>query len=128
MTRSSLLALAAALAFAVAIVASARRLRTDERHTLVWLLVCAAIAGLAIWRHAIDVLAAAMGIYYAPSALFFLCCGALLWLVFRQSLEVARQREQIRRLAQEVALLAAQVTPDGAAGRSDAGPAASREG
>jgi hypothetical protein len=108
MTRSSLLILLFAAAFAAAVIASARRRSMDERHTLVWLLVCAAIAALAIWRHAIDVLAAAMGIYYAPSALFFLCCVGLLWLVFRQSLEVARQREQLRKLTQDVALLAAE--------------------
>ncbi|MHB8418605.1 MAG: DUF2304 domain-containing protein [Myxococcales bacterium] len=125
MTRSSLLVLAFAAAFALAIIASARRRRTDERHTLVWLLVCGGVATLAIWRGAIDLLARAMGIYYAPSALFFLCCGALLWLVFRQSLEVARQREQIRRLAQEVALLGS--TGGAPAGRSDGGPDPSRE-
>jgi hypothetical protein len=108
MTRSSLLVLLFAAAFAAAIIASARQRRTDERHTLVWLLVCGAIAALAIWRNAIDLLAAAMGIYYAPSALFFLCLAGLLWLVFRQSLEVARQREQLRKLTQDVALLAAE--------------------
>jgi hypothetical protein len=108
MTRSSLLILLFAAAFATAIIAAARHRRTDERHTLVWLLVCGAVAALAIWRRAIDLLAAAMGIYYAPSALFFLCCAGLLWLVFRQSLEVARQREQLRKLTQDVALLAAE--------------------
>lgn len=111
MIRSSLLILAFVAVFAVAIVVSARRRRTDERHTLGWLLVCGAIAALAIWRHAIDVLAAAMGIYYAPSALFFLCLAGLLWLVFRQSVEVARQREQIRKLAQDVALLGGDQEP-----------------
>ncbi len=105
MSRSSLLVLGFAAAFALAIVASARARRTDERHTLVWLFVCAAVAALAVWRHAIDILAQAMGIYYAPSALFFLCLAGLLWLVFRQSLEVARQKTQLRKLAQEIALL-----------------------
>jgi hypothetical protein len=111
MIRSSLLILLFVAAFAAFIVVSARRRRTDERHTLGWLLVCAGIAALAIWRKAIDVLAAAMGIYYAPSALFFIACAGLLWLVFRQSVEVARQREQIRKLAQDVALLAGEKTP-----------------
>ncbi len=111
MTRSSLLVLAFALAFAVAILASARRHRTEERHTLAWLLVCAAIAALAIWRPAIDLLARAMGIYYAPSALFFLSLAAVLWIVFRLSLDVARQKEQLRTLAQEVAILTVEREP-----------------
>lgn len=108
MTRSSLLILLFTAAFAATIVASARRRRTDERHTLIWLLVCVGIAALAVWRHAIDLLAAAMGIYYPPAALFFLCLAGLLFLVFRQSLEVAQQREQLRKLAQDVALLSAE--------------------
>lgn len=108
MARSSLLIFGFALAFALAIVLEARRRRTEERHTLAWLAICAAIAALAAWRRAIDLLAAAMGIYYAPSALFFLCCASLLWLVFRQSLELADQKQKIRKLAQEVALLTAE--------------------
>ncbi|MHB1847075.1 MAG: DUF2304 domain-containing protein [Deltaproteobacteria bacterium] len=107
MTRSSLLVLGFALAFAAAVLAAARRHRTDERHTLGWLFVCAALAALAIWRPAIDLLARAMGIYYAPSALFFLCLAALLVIVFRLSLGLARQQEQLRTLAQELALLSA---------------------
>ncbi len=107
MSRSSLLILAFAGLLALDVVRLARKNRTDERGTLVWLLVCAAVAALAVWRHAIDVLAAAMGIYYAPSALFFLCLGALLFLVFRQSHAISLQEERIRELAQEIALLGA---------------------
>ena len=51
--------------------------------------------------------AEAMGIFYAPSALFLLGLGALLYLVYTLSLEVAEQRRQIRQLAQEIALLEA---------------------
>ncbi len=122
--RSSLLVLAFAALFALTIVATARRRRTHERHTLVWLGVCAVIAGLALWRQAIDVLAAAMGIYYPPAALFFLCCVGLLGLVFRLSLQVATQREQLRKLAQEVALLNAQPPEAEASSRIEALPRA----
>lgn len=107
MSRSSIIILCFAASFALMILLSARRLRTAERHTFAWLLICAAIAGLAVWRGAIDTIAAAMGIYYAPSALFFAACGALLWLVYRQSLQLAEQRQQLKRLAQEVAILSA---------------------
>lgn len=105
MSRSSLIGLAFASAFALTILLSARRLRTTERHTFAWLLVCALIAVMAVWRSALDVVAKAMGIYYPPSAIFFAACGLLLWLVYRLSLQVAEQRQQLKRLAQEVALL-----------------------
>ncbi|SET36349.1 hypothetical protein SAMN05443639_102704 [Stigmatella erecta] len=68
-----------------------------------------------------------MGIDCAPSALFFLVCLVLLWLLFRLSLQVAEQRSQIQRLAQELAVLTAQreppVPPEGTASE-DAGPPA----
>lgn len=105
MSRSSLIVLACAALFAALIIASARSERTHEKHTLGWLGVCGAIAAMAIWRPGIDVLAQAMGIYYPPSALFFLCCAALLVMVYRLSLGLARQREHTRKLAQEIALL-----------------------
>ncbi|WP_223741436.1 DUF2304 domain-containing protein [Corallococcus sp. AS-1-12] len=105
MLRSSLIGVAFAAVFAFSVLWSARGRRTSERHTFAWLLVAAAIAGLSLWRHGIDALAAAMGIYYAPSALFFIALSCLMWLVYRLSLQVADQRQQLKRLAQEVALL-----------------------
>lgn len=110
MFRSSLIVIAFAAAFAFAVLRSARKLRTPERHTFAWLLVSAVTAALAIWRHAIDAIAAAMGIYYPPAALFFCVCGGLLWLVYRLSLQVGEQRQRIERLAQEVAILSATQT------------------
>ncbi|NMO20387.1 DUF2304 domain-containing protein [Pyxidicoccus fallax] len=107
MFRSSLIGVAFATAFALTVLLSARRRRTSERHTFAWLMVAAIVAGLSLWRDGVDTLARAMGIYYPPSALFFLACTTLLWLVYRLSLQVADQRQQIKRLAQEVAILAA---------------------
>lgn len=107
LSRSSLIVLLAAVAFAVTVLIAARSRRMPERHTFAWLLVAAFVAALAIWRDAIDALAAAMGIYYPPAALFFVACGGLLWVVYRLSLQVLEQRQQIERLAQEVAILSA---------------------
>lgn len=107
MERSSIVVLGLVLVFAAAILLSARKRRTTERHTFSWLLVCGGIVGLAVWRDGIDTLAEAMGIYYPPAALFFIALGGLVWVVYRLSLQVAEQREQIKRLAREVAVLSA---------------------
>lgn len=104
MTRSSLVILACAIAFAVSVLLTARKLRVSERHTLVWLLVAAAIGGLAIWREGVEEIARAMGIYYPPSALFFVASGGILLFVYRLSLEIAALKSRVTRLAQEVAL------------------------
>lgn len=127
MSRSSIIVLAVSALFGLAVLFSARRRRTPERHTFSWLLVSVFTAALAIWRGAIDAIAAAMGIYYAPSALFFLVCLVLLWLLFRLSLQVAEQRSQIQRLAQELAVLTAQREPEASAeavASEDPGPVA----
>lgn len=127
MSRSSIIVLVFSVAFAVAVLLSARRRRTSEHHTFSWLLVSLLTAGLALWRNAIDTLAAAMGIYYAPSALFFVVCGGLLWMLFRLSLQVAEQRRQLQRLAQELAVLSAErPAPGSRAG--DRAPAAGSAG
>jgi len=107
MFRSSLIGVVFAALFALTVLLSARKRRTSERHTIAWLLVAGAVAGLSLWRDGVDALARAMGIYYPPSALFFLACSALMWLVYRLSLQVAEQRKQLTRLAQEVAILVA---------------------
>ena len=119
-SRSSIIVLVFSAAFAVAVLLSARRRRTSEHHTFSWLLVSLLTAGLALWRNAIDTLAAAMGIYYAPSALFFVVCGGLVWMLFRLSLQVAEQRRQLQRLAQELAVLSAERPPPGDRARAPA--------
>lgn len=121
MIRSSIIVLVFSAAFALAVLMSARRRRTSEHHTFSWLLVSLLTASLALWRHGIDALASAMGIYYPPSALFLFACGGLLWLIFRLSLQVAEQRKQIQRLAQELAVLSAH-RPDPVEGGTPVAP------
>lgn len=111
MTRSSLFVIAVATLFAIDILRHARNKRTAERHTFAWLAICAVAIGLALWREAIDSFATAIGVYYPPAALFFGACSGLLWLVYRQSLQLSELRRQIARLAQEIALQSAQGSP-----------------
>lgn len=107
MTRSSAIVIVVSALFAAYVIYSARKRRTHERHTFAWLSVAASVVALAVWRPAVDAIASAMGIHYAPSALFFGALAAFLWLVYRLSLQVAEQRRQIQRLAQEMAILTA---------------------
>jgi hypothetical protein len=111
MTRSSLIVLALAGGFALYVVQVARRRRLHERTVLGWLAIAAVVAALAIWRPGIDRLASWMGIYYAPSALFFICCGGLLWALFRQSVRVAELDARLTRVAQAVTLLSVREPP-----------------
>lgn len=98
-----------------------RRRRLLERYALLWLLAGVVLLGLAIWRGALEQLAAALGIASPPNALFFVAFGFVLLLLLHFSVAVSRLTDQSKILAQRVALLEERVGPARTAGRADGG-------
>ena len=82
-----------------------RQRRLMERYALLWLFSSAVLLGLSIWRGALEELASAVGIFYAPSALFAVAFGFVLVLLLHFSLVISRLAEQTKVLAQRVGLL-----------------------
>jgi len=82
-----------------------RQRRLLERYALLWLFASAVLLGLSIWRSALDELASAVGIFYAPSALFAVAFGFVLVLLLHFSLVISRLAEQTKVLAQRIGLL-----------------------
>jgi hypothetical protein len=82
-----------------------RQRRLLERYALLWLFASAVLLGLSIWRGALEELASAVGIFYAPSALFAVAFGFVLVLLLHFSLVISRLAEQTKVLAQRVGLL-----------------------
>ena len=82
-----------------------RRKRLLERYALLWLFSSAILLGLSVWRGALEELASAVGIFYAPSALFAVAFGFVLVLLLHFSLVISRLAEQTKVLAQRVGLL-----------------------
>ena len=82
-----------------------RQRRLLERYALLWLFSSAVLLGLSIWRGALEELASAVGIFYAPSALFAVAFGFVLVLLLHFSLVISRLAEQTKILAQRVGLL-----------------------
>jgi hypothetical protein len=82
-----------------------RRRRLLERYAIVWLLTAASLLSLAIWRGLLETIASAIGVFYAPSALFVIAFGAILVLLLHFSVAVSRLADQSKVLAQRVALL-----------------------
>jgi hypothetical protein len=82
-----------------------RQRRLLERYALLWLFSSAVLLGLSIWRGALEQLASAVGIFYAPSALFAVAFGFVLVLLLHFSLVISRLAEQSKVLAQRVGLL-----------------------
>jgi hypothetical protein len=82
-----------------------RRRRLLERYALLWLFASVILLGLSIWRGLLEDLAQAVGIFYAPSALFAVAFGFVLVLLLHFSLVISRLAEQSKVLAQRVGML-----------------------
>jgi hypothetical protein len=82
-----------------------RRRRLLERYALLWLFSAVVLLGLAIWRGLLEDLANAIGIAYAPNALFLIAFGFIMVLLLHFSIAVSRLADQSKVLAQRMALL-----------------------
>jgi hypothetical protein len=84
-----------------------RRRRLLERYAILWLFSATVLLALAAWKGLLEKAADAVGIYYAPSALFVVAFGFILLLLLHFSVAVSRLAEQSKVLAQRLALLEA---------------------
>jgi hypothetical protein len=82
-----------------------RSRRLLERYAILWLLSALVLLGLAVWRGLLESVASAVGVYYAPSALFVIAFGFILVLLLHFSVAVSRLSEQSKVMAQRLALL-----------------------
>lgn len=82
-----------------------RRRRLMERYALVWLGASSILLVLAIWKGLLNEIAHAIGIYYAPSALFVIAFGFILVLLLNFSLVISRLADQNKVLAQRLGML-----------------------
>lgn len=82
-----------------------RRRRLMERYAILWLFASASLLALAVWKGLLETLSSAVGIAYAPSALFAAALGVVLVLLLHFSLVISRLADQNKLLAQRIALL-----------------------
>jgi hypothetical protein len=106
-----------------------RQRRLLERYALLWMFSAAALLVLSVWTGLLQTLAEAVGIKYAPSALFVFAFGFILVLLLHFSVAVSRLADQNKILAQKVALLEERQrqTQAGGAETAAADPAPARE-
>ena len=100
-----LIAIALTGGLVVLILELIRRRRLMERYSLLWLFSSAVLLALSVWRVALEELASAVGIFYAPSALFAVAFGFVLVLLLHFSLVISGLAEQTKVLAQRIGLL-----------------------
>ena len=82
-----------------------RQRRLLERYALLWMFSALVLLVLAVWTGLLETLADAVGIKYAPSALFVIAFGFILILLLHFSVAVSRMADQNKILAQRLALL-----------------------
>jgi hypothetical protein len=104
-SRLQLLAIVVTAGLFILVFELVRQRRLLERYALLWLFSSAVLLALSIWRGALEELASAVGIFYAPSALFAVAFGFVLVLLLHFSLVISRLAEQTKVLAQRVGLL-----------------------
>lgn len=82
-----------------------RRRRLREEYALLWLATGVALLLLSLSRPLLDVLAALVGIYYPPNALFLVALLFVLAILMHFSIVITRLTQENRELARQLALL-----------------------
>jgi len=97
------------LGFLLAVLELVRRRRLTEEYSFLWIGFALLLLVLSLWREILHAVARWLGVYYPPAVLLL----ALLLFVFVASLYfsvvISRQRRQIERLVEDMAILAAEV-------------------
>lgn len=104
-TRIQIIAIVLALVLLLTVLELVRRRRLMERYALLWIGSAVVLLLLAVWRNLLENIASALGIFYAPSALFFIAFGFFLLLVLHFSTTISRLTDQSKILAQRIAEL-----------------------
>ena len=102
--RIQIVAIAVTLALLLVVLELVRRRRFLERYALVWIFSATALLALAIWKDLLVTVSSAVGIYYAPSALFVVAFGFILVLLLHFSVAVSKLADQSKVLAQRLAI------------------------
>ena len=97
------------LALAAAILILVRRAHLHGPHALWWLTLAAGIIVLGIWPRLTDLIAPYLGVSYPPIVAVLLGLGLMLVKMMSMDLQRSRQEQRIRRLAQRLAMLEAEL-------------------
>jgi hypothetical protein len=93
------------IAFVAMVLELIRRRRLKEEYSLLWLAAGGGLLVLSVGRPLLDEIAALLGIYYAPSAMFLLGGLGAMAIGLHLTMVISRLTDQNRALAQRLALL-----------------------
>jgi len=93
----------------VLVVELVRRRRLTEEYSFIWIVCAGALLALSLWRNVLDLSAAILGVHYPPAVLLLVLTFFVVIVSLYFSVVVSRQRQQIDRLVEELALLESDV-------------------
>jgi uncharacterized protein DUF2304 len=103
------LALSISVTLVVAVLYLVRRRRLREEYTPIWIAVSAALLLLSVWLNGLRMLTRAIGAWTPSSTMFFLGELFLVAICLNYAVRLSRASLSIKNLAQEVALLRAEL-------------------
>ena len=104
-TRIQILAFVTSILLIIFIVSLIRQRKLREEYSIMWLVGSAALIIFSVWRGLLDIIAGAVGVFYAPAILLLVIIffGSLIFL--HLTVVISRQTDQNKVMAQEIALL-----------------------
>ncbi len=104
-----ILSVAVSGALLVLVVELVRRRRLTEEYSFIWITCAVALLALSIWRNVLDAVARWLGVYYPPAVLLLVLILFVFVSLLYFSVTMSRQRQQIERLIEDVAILEARL-------------------
>ncbi|HTN99167.1 MAG TPA: DUF2304 domain-containing protein [Microthrixaceae bacterium] len=86
-----------------------RREKLRTKYSLLWIFVAVVLATVAVFPGLLERLSNAAGVYYPPATFLIMAVGFLFVIVVHFSWEFSRSDDRIRALAEEIALLRAEL-------------------
>lgn len=103
--RIQILAILGSVALFAFIVELLRKRKLKEEYALLWLFGSLVFLALSIWRDLLTQLSITVGVAYPPAALFLILIIGAYMMLLHFSLVFSQQKEKIKAMAQEIALL-----------------------
>lgn len=124
MTRAQLIAAFVAALLGLAVLELVRRRKLSEEFSLLWVVASLGAVLLAFWTGLLTAITRALGALYETSTIFFFGILFVLVVLVYYAVKLTALTQEVRRLAQEAALLRLQLEEAeraGRPGREDAG-------
>jgi hypothetical protein len=103
-----IVAVAVSGALLLVVIDLVRRRKLTEEYSFIWIVCAAALLTLSLHRETLHLVARWLGVFYPPAVLLLVLIVFVFVACLYFSVVISRQRHQIERLIEEVAIVAAQ--------------------